>query len=188
MLERSRTMLEKIRQINFRGKNAKVVYILLLLSVASYFFYFRPSWEALQVVNEEITLLREETEEAFIFTSQSKKRLEELKELETDIARLESRVPPSGNLPVFFAELEGIILNSGPRVQNINISEISPPEDLNYRFFTIDVNFISSRQEMLSYIKDIENFARVLQVEQLTFRREEENYSGSMRIRAFLSI
>ncbi len=181
-------MLEKIRKINLRGINFKIVFLLMLLSIAVYFFYFKPSLEILQDVKEEISLLDEDTEQAFIYISQSEKRLEELRELEEEIDKLESRVPPSANLPLFFAELEEILLNSAPNVESINISEISSPEDLNYRFFTINLSFTSSRNEILQYIRDIENFSRVLKIEQVNFREEDNSYSGTLRIRAFLSV
>lgn len=114
---------------------------------------------------------------------------------EADLIRLERLVPTDVNKMKLVVEMESLIKKHGFNLKDIQVeisgegdrsSKKTESKDTVFDAVYLNINFAGSYKPLLSFISDLENNLRIMEIEDLSFTAEEDDwYEYTMKIKTY---
>jgi len=158
--------------------------LLITVSLALFYVFIDPRLEVVRDLVEEENQYQEailKAEELMVVRDQLLSQYNSIPD--SDLNRLERIVPDSVNFVKLVADIDSIGGNHGIVPKGINIAEvldqslgIGDPASLKpYLSSTISFSFISSYEDLVSFLTDLEKSLQMIDIKSITFSAEGEN-------------
>ncbi len=189
------------------GKKYGVFLALLGLTLMIFYFHGHPLWKDIGEIREEVEQLEKVLEERETSFSLSLPQVhkEDKEQMEIELENLNLQLYSKNNLQEFFSQMENLLMIRNGENLRLLIGELTSQElkksenskenaclgkkelPVEYSYFTIDVSFSAPLEDILLYIKRLENHSPSLQVQQVDLNKRGELYSLSLTLKGLLS-
>ncbi len=173
---------KKGKLINIFIKKSCILILILILPLFAWLLYYYPSYKNVKTLKAENQRLEGEIYQYNQSLNINGNIKEELENLEKNLEELESYTYCGSQLDEVFSMMEEALIFSNFQHQQVELGGIVFSQDSSFGFMILNISFEGAQDDLMIYIKNIEDNYPGLIVEDLRFYQAPSFIYGSLRV------